>query len=174
MAGKEFELGQTARTVAENIKRLRGKRSYAELSRSLSELGRPIPPLGLRRIEAGERRVDVDELMAFSFVFGVNPNALLLPPVRNDDEYGPSGAESAQPLSRVWAWADGLSPYANDDEESMAYFKLRARPGTVGGVRVRADSAQALVKQLDDLMSQLRVVTSSIKPEHEDRAHGND
>lgn len=137
MAGKEAELGPTGHTVAENIRRLRGHVSYAELSRWLSDHRRPIPPLGLRRIEAGERRVDVDDLMAFASVFGVNANAILLPHEDGEREYLPTGAKTPQPLARVWDWADGRVPYWRDDAQGVALFGVDARPPGRGSPAAR-------------------------------------
>lgn len=118
MAGQKIELGPTGRTVADNVKRVRGHRSlnYADLSRKLTELGRSISPLAVRRIEEGDRRVDVDDLMAFAVALGVPPNSLLLP---HED---PSPEPAATAISDVkfqdlWLWADGSAgPIGYDDD----------------------------------------------------------
>jgi hypothetical protein len=48
------------------------------LAKLLADIGRPIPELGLRRIELCERRVDVDDLMALSYVLKIAPVDLLV------------------------------------------------------------------------------------------------
>ncbi|WP_299166981.1 helix-turn-helix domain-containing protein [uncultured Arthrobacter sp.] len=159
MAGKEFDLGPTGRTVAENIRRLRGSTSYAELSRWLADRKRFIPPLGLRRIEAGERRVDVDELLALALIFDVNPNALLFPPADDETEYEPTGAGRGQSLERVWDWADGRRPFWRDDEHGITSFVLHARPpgrqfpGTDTDLTV--EHLQELARTLENMTKQL-------------------
>jgi hypothetical protein len=78
MAGKaKRPAGDAGRAVRDNVRIARGFMPYAELSRRLGEKGVDIPPLGLRRIEKGARRVDVDELVAFSDVFGIPVIVLL-------------------------------------------------------------------------------------------------
>jgi 8-oxo-dGTP diphosphatase len=72
-------LGPIGGYLIENLKALRGRTTYQELSARLTELGRPIPTLGLSRIEKGNRRVDVADLVALSIALDVNPVALLLP-----------------------------------------------------------------------------------------------
>lgn len=68
--------------VAVNVRnlRLKNKLNYAELSRRLKEVGHDLAVLALRRIEASERKVDVNDLVAFSQVFDVDAQDLLLDP----------------------------------------------------------------------------------------------
>lgn len=70
----------TGTVLATSVRRLREAQrlTYVELSERLTKVGRPIPVLGLRRIERGDRRVDVDDLFALAYVFGVTPLALLV------------------------------------------------------------------------------------------------
>jgi transcriptional regulator with XRE-family HTH domain len=91
------------------------------LSRRLDEAGRPIPALGLRRIENGERRVDVDDLAALAFALGVNPNALLFPPV-NSSFYGVSITGLRRPgtdAASMWQWANGERPILTQEMAEM-------------------------------------------------------
>ncbi|MDZ4091635.1 MAG: helix-turn-helix transcriptional regulator [Arthrobacter sp.] len=135
MAGQKIELGPTGRTVADNIKRVRGARSinYADLSRKLGELGRSISPLAVRRIEEGERRVDSDDLMAISVALGVPPNSLLLP------HSDPSPAAAATALAGVkfqdlWVWADGNGPLRGEETAAEgAQVRELARPVLLSG-----------------------------------------
>jgi hypothetical protein len=180
MAGKESELGATGKTVAENVRRLRGSVSFAELSRWLADVGRPIPPLGLRRIEAGERRVDVDDLMAFAGVFGVNPNALLLPPDDSDQEYQPSGQKHPRPLSAVWDWADGDDAYfPHAEREALVRYSLRARPpGRQLDPYFDATTLQnqltTLAEDVGRLKAWIETQPSASRPVGQDPARGND
>jgi transcriptional regulator with XRE-family HTH domain len=80
MASDDARVGAAGEVLAANIRRVRTARrlGFAELSRSLSKIGRPIPELGLRRIERGERRVDVDDLIALSYVLKIAVVDLLI------------------------------------------------------------------------------------------------
>lgn len=76
------EIGETGKTVAANIERLRLEQglSVRVLCVRLGDLGRPIWPSMVHVICQGERHVDVDDLVAFARVLGVRPAALLEPP----------------------------------------------------------------------------------------------
>jgi transcriptional regulator with XRE-family HTH domain len=118
MAGQKIELGPTGRTVADNVKRVRGHRAlnYADLSRKLTELGRPISPLAVRRIEEGDRRVDVDDLLALAVALGVPPNSLLLP---HEDPFPEPSATAVGDVEfgELWKWADGSrGPIGYEDD----------------------------------------------------------
>ena len=78
---QQVDLGETGKTVARNIKRIREEQNlqYAELVRRLEALGNTIAPQGLRRIERRERRVDVDDLVCIATVLNVSPATLLTP-----------------------------------------------------------------------------------------------
>lgn len=82
MAEKQkTSLGPAGEILRLNIKRIReGQRlTFVELAERLDAVSRPIPVLGLRRIERGERRVDVDDLLALAYAFGVPIVDLLVP-----------------------------------------------------------------------------------------------
>jgi len=76
---KRIALGPAGQAVSENLRRLRGEMTYAELSAKLEALGRPIPVLGLRRIEKGDRRVDLDDIIALARALAVPPPLLIYP-----------------------------------------------------------------------------------------------
>ncbi|MGM9474347.1 helix-turn-helix domain-containing protein [Pseudarthrobacter sp. YS3] len=122
MAGQKIELGPTGRTVADNVKRVRGYRSlnYVELSRKLAELGRPISPLAVRRIEEGDRRVDVDDLLALAVALGVPPNSLLLPHEDPSPEPTATAVGNAMFLD-VWSWADGGRSFTGHDRDQQSW-----------------------------------------------------
>jgi transcriptional regulator with XRE-family HTH domain len=112
MAGQKIELGATGRTVAENIKRARGIRSfnYTDLSRRLGELGRPIPALAIRRIEEGARRVDVDDLLAIAVALEVSPVVLLSPDVGAADVEVEATGVGQTEARRLWDWFRSENP----------------------------------------------------------------
>ena len=65
MVGKEPEVASTARTVADNVERLRTAQNmnYKQLSERLqSKANWSINAVRIRRIESGERRVTPDDL----------------------------------------------------------------------------------------------------------------
>lgn len=101
---------ETGMTVAINLRRLRGQWTYKELSERLAERGRRIAPLMLRKIEDGERNVTVDDLMAFSLVYGVSPLTILLPDYKEGSEAEITGLPEEVPTEDVWAWALGNKP----------------------------------------------------------------
>lgn len=124
-------LGPTGRTVAANLLRLRKERglSTTGLAAALKDAGRSIPATGITRIEKGQRRVDVDDLMALAVVLGVNPAALLMPPVPEGTvELTAAGKVDAQ---AAWQWAKGIRPLCipeNDDGTAHADFQRHALP----------------------------------------------
>ena len=81
MGYRKIPLGATGETVRANIDMLRKAKGFSTktLSRELDAAGRPIEQSGVWRIVNGERQVDVDDLVAFSKVFGVRPEQLLVP-----------------------------------------------------------------------------------------------
>jgi transcriptional regulator with XRE-family HTH domain len=120
MVGKEPETGRTGKTVAENIKRLRGDMSYTQLSRRLQERADWfINPVGIRRIEAGERRVGPDDLMALAVALGVSPVTLLIPdsPDRKLN-VEVTGLSQLHDVDYVWDWlrAEKALPGMSDVE----------------------------------------------------------
>lgn len=109
---KKNPLGPTGKTVADNIKRMRGDMQYVKLAARLEELGRPIPTLGLRKIESYERRVDADDLVALAVALEVSPIALLMPDSAAHDSTVTAtgtGDQSARNLL-LWLRADGPLP----------------------------------------------------------------
>jgi transcriptional regulator with XRE-family HTH domain len=126
MTTGRIEMGPTARTVAENLRRLRDARgvSLRALSTELKAVGRTLSADALNKIENGRpssadvdgtkqiRRVDVDDLIALALVLNVSPSALFLPAEWNDSQVclTPTFSVSAR---TAWLWAEGRAP-AND------------------------------------------------------------
>ncbi|WP_220474450.1 helix-turn-helix domain-containing protein [Mycobacteroides abscessus] len=101
---KKNPLGPTGKTVADNIRRLRGDMQYVKLAERLAEIGRPIPTLGLRKIENCDRRVDADDLVALAVALEVSPETLLMPYAENaDDEVCITGWHPTY-ASEIWRW----------------------------------------------------------------------
>ena len=136
MAGKEIALGPIGRALIDNLIRLRGQTTYAELSRRMEKAGRPIPSLGLRRIEAGERRVDVDDLVALALVLGVSPLALLLPQGEQTDTSDVGGREVRN--DALWQWSighvplDGSNPRQFQANSLPPWLRVQTMTETVG------------------------------------------
>lgn len=108
MAGKEPDIGPTARTVAENVRRLRDLQgmNYTQLSERLRKAANwSINAVGIRRIESGERRVTADDLMALSVALGVSPVTLLYPTkAPSADELLDVTGLEPQTARVVWEW----------------------------------------------------------------------
>jgi transcriptional regulator with XRE-family HTH domain len=75
-------MAQTSRIVAANILAQRKSRGWTVrvMSEKLAQAGRPLLASGVTKIELGSRRVDVDDLVAFSAAFGVDPASMLARP----------------------------------------------------------------------------------------------
>lgn len=119
---KKNPLGPTGRTVADNIKRLRGDTQYVKLAARLEKLGRPIPTLGLRKIESYERRVDADDLVALAAALGVSPVTLLMP--WGDEEFVVVANTDFNRVT-LWEWLTADWPFPG--EEPIRFFS-RALP----------------------------------------------
>lgn len=83
MSGRRLSLVGSERALARRIKYERERRdiSPSELARRMAALGCPMNQSGIWKIENGDppRRITVDELVAFSRVFQVPADDLLLP-----------------------------------------------------------------------------------------------
>lgn len=124
VAGKEPEIGPTARTVADNVKRLRGKLNYTQLSERLQEVsGWSINAVGIRRIESGERRVTPDDLVALARALGVWPVTLLMPAADEPTEMvTATGLPEPVTAGTYWGWLtaiEGLYGGNNEWVETM-------------------------------------------------------
>ncbi len=164
-------LGPTGRRVADNARRLRDGQgiSVRALSERLGALGRPILPSGITKIEQGARRVDVDDLIALALALGVNPSALLLPAVSEEESVELTPGMSASAWA-TWQWADGLAPLPTrpgDDEddpyntsEEHETFHRASRPPAM-----RRAAEHPLIRAADQLRGRLlRVLHHAGKP----------
>ncbi|WP_457226652.1 XRE family transcriptional regulator [Mycobacteroides abscessus] len=133
-AKKKNPLGATGKTVADNIKRLRGDMAYTKLADRLAEINRPIPTLGLRKIENYQRRVDADDLAALAVALEVSPVTLLTPYIGNgeDPEARVTVNEVEMPVAYLWGWlrADNELPRPGENgiPAFSAVFLSRALP----------------------------------------------
>ncbi len=129
MVSEDARVGPAGEVLAANINRVRTSQrlGFAELSRSLSKIGRPIPELGLRRIERGERRVDVDDLLALSYVLKVAIVDLLIDHDADQEPY-PITPQRQFTSESVREWIRGaeirLAPIPDPDS-------IFAAPGTI-------------------------------------------
>lgn len=153
MGRKAIELGPTAATVSENVKRfrtdLRGW-TLAELSERMEAVGRPMTGNTLSTIENQTRRIDVDDLIALSAALEVSPAVLLMPHVTPDDTPDPSdpsllpevplvtsaepqreGEANAVDAGRYWLWLTADAPLdasyylTNDERDEFAIEQWR-------------------------------------------------
>jgi transcriptional regulator with XRE-family HTH domain len=121
MAGKEPDIGPTARTVAANVERLRGELNlnYTQLSERLQEVARwSINAVGIRRIESGERRVTPDDLVALARALGVWPITLLMPYTEDAaEEVTATGVPDPVDAATFWGWLTAMNGlYGGTDE----------------------------------------------------------
>lgn len=79
MGTRPVRRGEVAKRVSDAVRAYREARrwSLGDLSKELSATGHPLYPSALSKIESGDRRVDVEDLVAFSKVFGVQPDDIL-------------------------------------------------------------------------------------------------
>lgn len=167
MTTGRIELGPTGRTVAANVKRLRGERGLTlrALSTALKDAGRPLSADALNKIEngapdtepskAGEakpvRRVDVDDLMALAVGLGVPVIALLMPAsVRGSVELTGAGEVDGKV---AWRWAQGRVPLkypADADAEArrklLTMYLMTATPDGIGWDLTTQEGQQASIE----------------------------
>ncbi|WP_157487932.1 helix-turn-helix domain-containing protein [Leifsonia sp. Root1293] len=128
------DIGPTGKTVAENVKRLRGELNLkqSELSERLSALGQPIPTASIGKLESGLRKVEVDDLMAIAVALNVSPLALLLPDTRSPEaKVDVTGAEN-QRSGDVWQFGLGETPLAATAPPGALDFQERTMPYWAG------------------------------------------
>lgn len=121
VAGKEPDIGPTAKTVAANVKRLRELKNlnYTQLSERLQDVADwSINAVGIRRIESGERRVTPDDLVALARALEVWPITLLMPNTESgEDAVIATGLPKPVTAEQFWDWlqaTEGL--YRGEDE----------------------------------------------------------
>lgn len=133
VAGKEPDIGTTARTVAANVERLRRAHdlNYKQLSERLQDAaGWSINAVGIRRIESGERRVTPDDLVALALGLGVSPATLLMPVAdKQSDQVSVTGVAVPIDAARVWEWLTAQKPLLEDGNDSWVEFVHTAWPG---------------------------------------------
>lgn len=155
-------MGPTARTVADNLRRLREARgmSLRALSAELKKVGRNLSADALNKIENGRtlppeaeapkqiRRADVDDLMALAVVLKVNPSAMLLPHTA-EGSVELTGADEVD-AETLWRWADGFRPLdvpEGDDGTAYVDFQLHARPPGARRYGAHGPGRQALMAE---------------------------
>ncbi|MFM9595801.1 helix-turn-helix domain-containing protein [Streptomyces scabiei] len=127
------QYGPTAEAVAENVKRLRERRSMTiySLSGALEKVGRPITPSAIAKIERQQRQVNVDDLAALAVVLGVSPSALLLPLDDSAETTIAVTGGGSVTADVAWDWMDGKRPlriYGHDIGEARLEYELYGRP----------------------------------------------
>jgi hypothetical protein len=129
MVSGDARVGPAGEVLAVNIHRVRTARrlGLAELSRSLTKIGRPIPELGLRRIERGERRVDVEDLLALSYVLKVAVVDLMVDKDATDEPY-PITLKRRYESNSVREWIRGSDIRLEAVQDPDSIF---ASPGTM-------------------------------------------
>lgn len=158
-------LGPTGRAVADNVRRLRGEMSIAELARRLDQAGRRIPVLGLSQVERGERRVDADDLVALAQVLGVSPATLLMPEAREASEaVSLAGSEGEVSARAAWDWLTAEWPLsAEDAPEGKALFAFRQ--ASVPGWAHTSVSDHPVLLQLQQVRNVVRSALDDPDPE---------
>jgi transcriptional regulator with XRE-family HTH domain len=171
--------GDAGGTVMRNVKRIREAQrlTYVELAQRLAAIGRPIPVLGLRRIERGERRVDVDDLLALSYVLATPIVDLLLPPVDPDGTAGPVFVTpdlSVNDRDELLFWFTGVRPLEGTDEE--AYKASQSARDIVKRRSFRATGFVAFLEAVSDvvgptasrLFEELATIVGQLEDENSD------
>lgn len=134
-------MGATARTVADNVRRLRTARgmSLRALAIELKEAGHSLSADALNKIENGRtpapgteepkqvRRVDVDDLMALAQVLRVSPMSLLLPWTETPNAQAEVTGVGTVEARVAWEWAIGQGPATIRSEDDRYGELLRFR-----------------------------------------------
>lgn len=139
-----------------------------EVSERLATAGRPLSHTSVSDIENGSRRVDVDDLVAISYVLQVNPHALLFPRVgiKNGKPDGShvTGLGDIESES-LWEWADGALPLYDPDEDPRG-FTGKTRPSwsrTVGEVETDESTRKAVLDMRLQVMTALDSVQTVLE-----------
>jgi transcriptional regulator with XRE-family HTH domain len=101
--------------IAEQVKRLRREQhlTAAQLGEKVAAHGPPWDRFTVAALENGKRKnVTVDEVFALAYVFGVSPNALLLPREQRDSVALTSSVEVS--AEEAWRWVTGDMPLASE------------------------------------------------------------
>jgi transcriptional regulator with XRE-family HTH domain len=133
MAGREPDLGDTAVTVAENVKLLREAQNmnYTQLSDRLKAVADwSINAVGIRRIEDKERRVTPDDLVALALAFRVSPITLLMPISDHPDSpVAVTGVRDVElSAARVWDWLRAEEPLVSERDYDWMAFNAASWP----------------------------------------------
>jgi hypothetical protein len=119
---------EQALRVAQEIRRLRGRRSAQWLSDETEELGYRVSRSVIADLENGRRRyVTTAELTVFAYALGTAPAALLYPPPYDDEKIDMLPDNPATKLFAVQAFC-GYPPYVNrfaDLENMRPLYRAR-------------------------------------------------
>lgn len=152
-------MSATARTVADNVRRLRTARgmSLRVLSAELERVGHPLSADALNKIENGRtpapgteepkqiRRVDVDDLVALAQALRVSPKSLLLPWTETPNTPVEVTGAGAVTATEAWQWADGQKPLTGAGGDRLGEL-----------LRFRVDSTPAWARSpLDDRYNEM-------------------
>ncbi|WP_381562898.1 helix-turn-helix domain-containing protein [Streptomyces eurythermus] len=134
-------MSATARTVADNVRRLRTARgmSLRALAAELKEIGHPLSADALNKIENGRtpahgteepkqvRRVDVDDLTALAQALRVSPMSLLLPWTETPNAPTEVTGAGTVEARAAWEWASGQRPVTvwNEDDHYGELLRFR-------------------------------------------------
>lgn len=129
MAGRAPDYGETAKTVAGNVVRLRGDATWTQLSERLRELADwNLTPVALKNIEDEKRRVTVDDLAALAVALNVSPITLLMPMTDSPDKMvQATGMDSDMSARRLWLWLIAAGPLFGG-RHALLDFLTRAVP----------------------------------------------
>jgi transcriptional regulator with XRE-family HTH domain len=154
VVGKEPETGRTAKTVAENVKRLRTDQNlnYTQLSERLQDTaGWSINAVGIRRVEAGERRVTPDDLMALAVALDVSPVTLLMPYTDAPDVAVEStGLGEPRRAETLWKWLVVDEPLDEAEINEVFAFRGRSLPRWEAAKQIKALARYVQGKHLLD------------------------
>lgn len=167
---KKNPLGPTGRTVADNIKRIRGDMQYVKLAARLEEIGRPIPTLGLRKIESYERRVDADDLLAIAVALEVSPVGLLMPVSGSADSMVTATGTGELPADNLLPWLRAEAPLPQQVRTanmhlSLPEWQIDAEKDLISR-RVKEESARLF--QIDELIERIKSLELKLQARGDD------
>ena len=162
--------GPVGRQFIDNLRELLEARglSHRRASAALEALGRPIPPLGISRTLDADRRIDVDELVAWAALLGVDPVTLLLPHHIGPDDVVELTPKMQQRARIVWGWMRGRWPLPPQLWPDGAALSFRQTEFAEFAERTRPDFEQPLadpaVAELVELQQLIELVLGSDDP----------
>ncbi|MCV7111337.1 helix-turn-helix domain-containing protein [Mycolicibacterium setense] len=151
MAGRVPDAGATAKTVTENVRKLRKLQNltWTQLSERLEAIEWILTPVAIKNIEAGKRRVTVDDLTALAAALEVSPVSLLMPPANEETtSVTATGIQGTITAGQLWNWLTSDDAAPQFGKVRIAYVYTVCPPWVAK--RKDRENALLLLQEIND------------------------